>query len=103
MKTYAVIFDDRAVRRLEEIADYIADRAGGRIASAFVARIEDECLSLADSPFRGTLRERLGRGVRTFGFERRATIAIRIDEDADAVVILDIFYAGRAVGGFDET
>jgi len=42
---------------------------------------------------RGTLRDELGAGLRTIGFERRATVVFRVSEDA--VEVLHIAYGGR--------
>jgi toxin ParE1/3/4 len=40
-----------------------------------VGRIETYCFGLTDFPERGTMRDDLWPGLRTVGFERRATIA----------------------------
>jgi len=45
-----------------------------------VLRLEAACLSLATAPFRGTVRDDLRQGVRTFGVERRATILFTVSE-----------------------
>ena len=44
-------------------------------------------------PERGTRRDDLGSGLRTVGFERRATIVFRVEKDA--VDIVRILYGGR--------
>ena len=50
-------------------------------------------MTLATFPERGTKRDDLAPGIRTIGFERRATIAFRVGDDT--VRIVRIFYAGR--------
>jgi toxin ParE1/3/4 len=50
-------------------------------------------MSLSEFPSRGTRRDHLARGLRTYGIDRRVTIAFRID--ASTVTILRILYAGR--------
>ncbi|WP_367618327.1 type II toxin-antitoxin system RelE/ParE family toxin [Rhodoplanes tepidamans] len=56
-------------------------------------RIEKACTALAEFPNRGTRRDDIAPGLRTIGFERRATIAFRVLEDV--VEIVAIAYAGR--------
>ena len=62
-------------------------------ARPFTDRIRLRCTSLTDFPEQGTLREDLGPGLRTLGFERRVTIAFRILPDR--VQIVRVLYGGR--------
>ncbi|MDC7787471.1 type II toxin-antitoxin system RelE/ParE family toxin [Rhodoplanes sp. TEM] len=55
--------------------------------------MEKACTALAEFPNRGTRRDDIAPGLRTIGFERRATIAFRVLEDV--VEIVAIAYAGR--------
>ena len=50
-------------------------------------------MSPATFPERGTRRDDLAPGIRTIGFERRATIAFAVS--ADTVRIVRVFYGGR--------
>jgi toxin ParE1/3/4 len=50
-------------------------------------------MALADFPQRGTRRNDLLPGLRTIGFERRATIAFRVPRTR--VEIVTIAYGGR--------
>jgi toxin ParE1/3/4 len=86
-----------ALADLERIGDWVAANAGAEVALAYLVRIETACAGLADVPQRGTPRDDLGQGVRTISFEGRATIAYRIE--AQAVLILGIFHAGRLLAG----
>jgi toxin ParE1/3/4 len=52
-------------------------------------------MKMAAFPQRGTARGDVRPGLRTIGFERRATIAFTIDDEN--VVILRILYAGRSL------
>jgi toxin ParE1/3/4 len=72
---------------------YICDQSGPTRAGDYIARIEAACMTLATFPERGTKRDDLGPGIRTMGFERRATIAFRVEKNT--VRIVRIFYAGR--------
>ena len=80
---------------LKQLYDYIADHAGARVADRYIDRIEDACAALSLFSSRGALREDLGPGVRTVGFERRATIVFQVEEDGVAVV--RVFYGGQDI------
>jgi len=82
---------------LERIGAWIAANAGTDVALGDLDRIAAACAGLADFPHRSTPRPDLGPGVRTISFEGRATIAYRVE--ADAVLILGIFHAGRLLSG----
>ncbi len=90
MKKYEVSFRPRAEADLFGLYQYIAEEAGTAVAGGY---IEAACLALAAFPERGTRRDDLRRGLRTIGFERRATIAFQVMQDE--VVIIRIFYGGR--------
>jgi plasmid stabilization system protein ParE len=90
-----VLFSEAARTDLNDVFDWIAARAGPDRALAYVGRIHRHCLDLLPFPERGTLRDDIRTGVRTIGFERRATIAFTL-RDGD-VVILRVLYAGRSL------
>lgn len=90
--TYRVIFRQSAEDDLDAIDDYIA-KDNPLAAAAFVGRIRAFCEELRDFPHRGTRRDDLRPGLRTIGFERRATIVFRIQ--ARTVRIVRILYGGR--------
>ncbi|WP_293902560.1 type II toxin-antitoxin system RelE/ParE family toxin [Phenylobacterium sp.] len=92
-----VRFRPLARRDLLVIHDYVANAAGPALAGRCLDRIEQAFLALADFPERGTLKAAFGPGLRTIGFERRATIAFRVT--GDDVQIVRILYAGRDVEG----
>jgi toxin ParE1/3/4 len=89
---YEVIFRATAEADLDAIDDFIAQDSPER-AFAFVARIRARCESLVDFPHQGTRRDDISPGLRTFGFERRATIAFRIE--GNTVEIVSVLYGGR--------
>jgi toxin ParE1/3/4 len=90
---HRVVFRPRARHHLFALYRYIASQSTPETAAAYVARIEATCAGLSQFPERGTHRDDIARGVRTFGFERRVTIAFRIRRNT--VEILSIAYAGR--------
>lgn len=92
---YEVEFRTSAQRDLEDILIYLAPRMGIVPARAYVKRIQNYCLGLANSPKRGAQRNDIRPGVRFVGYRRRATIAFRVD--GRTVTILRIFHRGRKI------
>ena len=88
-----IYFRPEAEADLIRLYEYIAEDSEPRIAAGYVERIEAACLALADFPERGTRRDDLLPGLRTIGFERRATIAFRVLQTR--VEIVTIAYGGR--------
>ena len=93
MKKYEVTFRPHAEADLFALYSYIAKEAGRAVAGAYIDRIEAACLSLATYPNRGRRRDEIRRGLRTIGFERRATIVFQVSEAE--IVIVRIFYGGQ--------
>jgi toxin ParE1/3/4 len=93
MRRYEVSFLAAARDDLLALFDYIADDAGLAVAIGYIERIEAACLDLETFPERGTRRDDIRIGLRTMGFERRATIVFQV---ADAeVLIVRVFYGGQ--------
>jgi toxin ParE1/3/4 len=90
---HEVALSERAQRQLQEIEDYLAERFYPRNAERFVRRLTKACHSLALAPHRGTKRDELRPGIRTIGFERRATIYFKVVEQH--VFIIGVFYGGK--------
>ncbi len=97
MIDFEVRFTAAAIDDLTAIFDFIAERASVHTAKAFVERLQAACAALATAPLRGTARDDLRPGLRTFGVERRATILFTVDEPRARTVILGVFYRGRDV------
>jgi toxin ParE1/3/4 len=92
---YRVRFMPRALADLTSLHDYVAVHAGLDIADAYVARIHAFCDRLTMFPERGTRRDDLAPGLRTLGFERRATVAISVE--GKEVWTLRVLYGGQDV------
>jgi toxin ParE1/3/4 len=88
-----VVLLDEASRDLVELAVYIANQSGETVAGRYLDRLYAACMALAHFPERGTKRDDIAPGLRTVGFERRATIAFRVLKTR--VEIITIAYAGR--------
>jgi len=90
---YEVAFSAEAELQLRELEAYLAERFYPANAERYIQRLTNACRALAGAPFQGTMREDLALGIRTTGFERRATIYFKVVENR--VLILGILYGGR--------
>ncbi len=88
-----VLFTASAERQLENLHRYITQQSGERVANGYAGRIVAFCRGLSTFPLRGAARDDLLPGLRTLGFERRATIAFMVT--VDAVLIEGVFYGGQ--------
>jgi len=93
LKRYEVRFLAQAVTDLDSLFCYIADKSSYEIADRYLTRIERVCLSLGSIPHRGTPVAGAVKGLRTMGFERRATLLFRVGKNS--VEILRVLYGGR--------
>lgn len=93
MKKFEVRFRPMAEADLFELYNYIAERDGPVIAGNYIDRIEAACRSLETVPRRGAVRDDVRPGLRTMGFERRATIVFHVAKTE--VTIVRILYGGR--------
>ena len=93
MKRFEVSFRPLAEADLFGLYRYIAEESGQAVAGGYIDRIEAACMALETFPARGTQRDDILPGLRTVGFERRATILFQVKEAE--VVILRILYGGR--------
>ena len=93
MKRFKVSFRPLAEADLFGLYRFIANEAGYDVAGAYIDRIEAACRALAVFPERGTRRDDIRRGLRTIGFERRATIMFQVRKSE--VLIVRILYGGR--------
>ena len=88
-----LVFRPLARQDLVDLCDFIATDAGAAIALGYVDRIEAACLALTRFPERGTRRDEIRPGLRSIGFERRATILFEVRPEE--ILIVRIAYGGR--------
>lgn len=93
MKKFKAGFRPLAEADLFGLYRYIAEDAGHEVAGAYIDRIEAACMALETFPERGTRRDDIRPGLRTMGFERRATIVFQVKKAE--VTIVRIFYGGQ--------
>lgn len=91
--TLKVEFALTAEQDLRSIHDWIADT---ETSVAYLRRIRAQCDQLANFPNRGTPHDHIVKGMRTIGFERKATIAYLVE--SDRVLILRVLHKGRDIG-----
>ena len=90
-----VIYLPETLADIDDILVYLAAHGSPKIAARLVNNIVNICESFGEFPHRGTMRDDILDGLRTYGWKRTATIAFRIMPDN--VQILGIFYRGRDV------
>lgn len=95
MRKHRISFLPQAAADLIRIYRHIAAASGPAVAGAYVDRIEAASRELETFPKRGRNRDDIRRGLRTIGFEKRATIVFQVRRTE--VVIVRIFYGGRDV------
>jgi toxin ParE1/3/4 len=93
MKRYRITFRPRAEADLFSVYRHIAQEAGHDAAGIYIDRIEAACMALQTFPERGTKRDDIRQGLRTMGFERRATIVFQVSRSE--VVFIRVFYGGQ--------
>lgn len=91
--SHRVVYSPDALDQLASLRKYIAGESNAKIADRYIDSIIAYCETLSTFPRRGTRRDDLFPGLRTVGFERRATIAFLVGDDV--VTIVGVFYGGQ--------
>ena len=76
-----------------ELLDWIAERAGNKVAQAYIDRLEAYCQGFEFASERGHRRDGIRPGLRVVGFERRVAVAFTVGPLE--VTILRLYYGGR--------
>lgn len=91
-----VVFEPAAQKDLEDLHEWIADRASLATARRYTERLRAYCKSFALFPERGLRRDDIKPGLRIIGFERRVNVAFVILNGQ--VRIVRLLYGGRDIG-----
>jgi toxin ParE1/3/4 len=90
------------VRLLPEAEDdlfqlyrYTARKSSPAVAQRYVNRIRAHLNGFDRFPERGTVRDEIRSGLRVVGFERRVSIAFKVQ--GDEVIIFGVLYSGRQI------
>lgn len=95
--SHEVLYAPEAEDDLAWLYGFIRARSGDpKVAAGYVRRVRAHCEKLSTFPERGTRRDDLAEGLRTIGFERRATVVFAVH--AETVQVLRIYYGGRSIG-----
>ena len=92
---YRVVFAPEASDQLEELFLYIDERSSLAIAESYTGAVVATCEGLALFPLRGVAREDIRPGLRLTHHKGRTVIAYAVDEGAQTVSILGVFYGGQ--------
>jgi toxin ParE1/3/4 len=93
--SYRVVFAPKASDQLEALFHYIAERSSLTIAQRYTDAVVATCEGLALFPLRGVAREDIRPGLRLTHHKGRTVIAYAVDERAQTVSILGVFYGGQ--------
>ncbi|HMN79237.1 MAG TPA: type II toxin-antitoxin system RelE/ParE family toxin [Burkholderiaceae bacterium] len=92
---YSVRFTPEADNHLTALYAYIAAEATPVTAERYVTAIIDYCESLATFPERAPARDDIRPGLRVTHYKGRAIVPYFVDEPANVVWILGIYYGGQ--------
>jgi toxin ParE1/3/4 len=92
---YSVNFAPEAEDQLAQIYRYIADHSSVDTAARYTEAIVAGCERLRQFPHRGAPREDLRPGLRLTHYKGRTVIAYAVEESAQRVTILGVFYGGQ--------
>ncbi|HEX6017345.1 MAG TPA: type II toxin-antitoxin system RelE/ParE family toxin [Burkholderiaceae bacterium] len=95
MNTYTVAFAPEAEDDLVELFEYIAGHGSPEVAARYTDAIVAYCEGLATFPHRGTKRDDIRPGLRITNYRGRAVIAFNVDDGAETVYVLGVYYGGR--------
>lgn len=91
---HRVVLSSSAVSDINELFDYLLAEAGERIARDYVGKLRVFLQRLDVFPNRGTVINSESN-TRRVGFERRATVIFRVEDDQ--VTILRVYHRGRNI------
>ena len=96
MKTYKVYLMPDAIKDLEHIYEYVSTESGfPERAWAFIEKLRLKCQKLETAPLRGQQRNDLMKDLRIYPLNKKTVVAFVVDEEQQAVRIMNIFYGGR--------
>lgn len=95
--TGRVTFTPEAQQQLNDLDDWITDKASPDVAQRFVSAIFDFIDRILLFPRAGRTRDDIRPGMRTATFKKRTLFAYEVDESSGELVvnILGVFHGGQ--------
>ena len=91
----AVVFAPEADAQLEALYHYIAPQGSPSTAERYTSAIVDTCEGLSLVPKRGVARDDIRPELRVTHHKGQTVIAYAVDEVAQQVQVLGVFYGGQ--------
>ncbi|MGF6969532.1 toxin ParE1/3/4 [Paraburkholderia sp. WC7.3g] len=96
MIQYVVNYAEEFDERLEIIADYMEFHGCSEASIArYITEVYDACEAFATYPNRGTPQDDVMPGLKTTHYKGDTILAFVVEEDAEAVWFLGVFYGGQ--------
>ena len=92
---YRIVFTPEAANQIVALYEYIIADGSPLIAERYTSAIVNCCEELNTFPHRGTRRDDIRPGLRITHYKKRAIIAFTIDDIAQRVIIVGVFYGGK--------
>ena len=92
---YRIVFTPEAANQIVALYEYIIADGSPLIAERYTSAIVNYCEELNTFPHRGTRRDDIRPGLRITHYKKRAIIAFTIDDIAQRVIIVGVFYGGK--------
>ena len=96
---YSVVFSPEASDQLEALQLYIAAESSLPVASRYTEAVVVTCENLRLFPLRGVARDDIRPGLRVTHHRGRTVIAYVVDEVAQTVSVVGVFYGGQSFEG----
>jgi toxin ParE1/3/4 len=95
--TGRINYTPEAAKQLDDLDEWITDKASAETARNFVSAILDHIDGILAFPLAGRTRDDIRPGLRTTVFRRRTLIAYEVDDSSGqvAVNVLGVFSGGQ--------
>lgn len=90
-----VRFAPEAADQLTALRQFISTAATPTVADGYIEAIAAHCEKLSLFPQAATRRDDLRPGLRTTAYKKRVIIAFTVNDSAQTVTVLGIYYGGQ--------
>jgi plasmid stabilization system protein ParE len=92
---YSVVFAPEAIDQLESLLTSISERSSLAIGARYTEAVMTTCEKLALFPMRGVARDDIRPGLRLSHHKGRTVIAYIVDDSAQRLSVVGVFYGGQ--------